>query len=426
MCVFLEITHTKKNEKKMKYSAKFYLEKRKGITMNVPINLNVTYDGKRFDYYTGKRCDVSQWNGEKVVLKKKSELANGQSANDFNSDLSRISIAISDLFKKYDEKKIFPDLSELRYDLKLALGIKIKTNNSTVFWDRYEQYVLEQIHAPGCTIDNTRSIIKKLKTFKPDLTFENFNVQVITDFRLYLMDVRHCSENTVTIYFHRIKTFIRYAIARDWTSNNPFLKYKINKAVFGKPIYLTLEERDKVYNSIIEDEKFAALKDIFMFQSLVGCRIGDLRKFTTANIVGNNLEYIAAKTKDDNARTAVVPLTKKAWSIINKYNLPNKKLLPKYEINDMNPDLRILLANLGIDRIVTIPDKKTRQGKQVRICDIATTHMARRVFIGGLYKKGVKDAIIASMSGHVKDSKAFGRYYDVDSDDQLSAINLIE
>jgi len=84
----------------MKYSAKFYLEKRKGANRNIPINLNFTYDGKRLDYYTGKRCDLDQWNGEKVVLKKKSVLANGQSASDFNSDLNQISVVISDLLKK--------------------------------------------------------------------------------------------------------------------------------------------------------------------------------------------------------------------------------------------------------------------------------------------------------------------------------------
>ena len=92
----------------------------------------------------------------------------------------------------------------------------------------------------------------------------------------------------------------------------------------------------------------------------------------------------------------------------------------------MNEDLKLLFDSLGIRRIVTIPDKTTRKGKQVRLCDIVTTHMARRVFIGGLYKKGVKDAIIASMSGHVKGSKAFLRYYDVDNEDQKAAMSLIE
>jgi hypothetical protein len=52
--------------------------------------------------------------------------------------------------------------------------------------------------------------------------------------------------------------------------------------------------------------------------------------------------------------------------------------------------------------------------------------MARRVFIGGLYRAGVKNEIIASMSGHVENSKAFSRYYSIEKSDQQSAISLIE
>jgi len=51
--------------------------------------------------------------------------------------------------------------------------------------------------------------------------------------------------------------------------------------------------------------------------------------------------------------------------------------------------------------------------------------MARRSFVGNLFGK-VDSAIIASMSGHVTNSKAFARYYDVRMELQRSAIDLIE
>ena len=82
--------------------------------------------------------------------------------------------------------------------------------------------------------------------------------------------------------------------------------------------------------------------------------------------------------------------------------------------------------SVEITRIVTIPDPKTRENKQVSIADIATSHMARRVFVGGLHRKGVKNEIIASMSGHTKDSKAFSRYYNINQQDQEQAMKLIE
>jgi len=410
----------------MKYSAKFYLEKRKGVTKNIPINLNVTYDGKRLEYYTGKRCNLDQWNGEKVVLKKKSVLANDESANDFNADLNRIIVATADLFKKYDKKKTLPEISLLRTELKLALGKKVKKGDSNDIWDRFDQYTVEHIGDKKRTKQSIKAVMNVLKKFKPDLTFENFDVQLIEEFRKHLVEVRKNSENTVGQYLTNIKTFIKYCQVRDWTEINPFLKYKIGAPVYGKPVYLTLEERDIVFSAKIKNKRDDILRDYFMLQSLLGCRIGDLRKLTKSNIVGGNIEYIALKTKDENPRPAIVPLTQKAISIINKYNCPDGKLLPPYSKCFMNEDLKLLFDSLGIRRIVTIPDKTTRKGKQVRLCDIVTTHMARRVFIGGLYKKGVKDAIIASMSGHVKGSKAFLRYYDVDNEDQKAAMSLIE
>jgi hypothetical protein len=51
--------------------------------------------------------------------------------------------------------------------------------------------------------------------------------------------------------------------------------------------------------------------------------------------------------------------------------------------------------------------------------------MARRSFIGNMFGK-IDSAIIGSMSGHVNNSKAFARYYDVSKELQQQAIKFIE
>ena len=58
-------------------------------------------------------------------MKKKSVLANGQTAGDFNSDLNKIENAIRDLFKMYDWKKFNPTIVQLREDLKLKMGKRV-------------------------------------------------------------------------------------------------------------------------------------------------------------------------------------------------------------------------------------------------------------------------------------------------------------
>lgn len=64
----------------------------------------------------------------------------------------------------------------------------------------------------------------------------------------------------------------------------------------------------------------------------------------------------------------------------------------------------------GITRKITVRDPLTGGEKQVRICDVASSHMARRTFIGNLYKKVKDPNLIASMSGYTEGSQAFTRY----------------
>lgn len=69
-----------------------------------------------------------------------------------------------------------------------------------------------------------------------------------------------------------------------------------------------------------------------------------------------------------------------------------------------------------------------RTGKEEKrpINEVASSHMARRTFIGNLYKK-VKDPNLAgSLSGHTEGSKAFARYREIDDEIKKEAVSLIE
>lgn len=52
--------------------------------------------------------------------------------------------------------------------------------------------------------------------------------------------------------------------------------------------------------------------------------------------------------------------------------------------------------------------------------------MARRTFIGNLYKKVKDPNLIGSLSGHVEGSKAFARYRDIDEDIRREVVSLLE
>lgn len=80
----------------------------------------------------------------------------------------------------------------------------------------------------------------------------------------------------------------------------------------------------------------------------------------------------------------------------------------------------------GIDRVITKPNSITGEDEQHPIWEVASSHMARRTFIGNPYKQVKEPNIIAKMSGHIDRSKAFTRYRDIDNDITRETVNLID
>ena len=100
-----------------------------------------------------------------------------------------------------------------------------------------------------------------------------------------------------------------------------------------------------------------------------------------------------------------------------------------YEVNQFSiyeKDLKEIFKIEGLSRMVTIYNSQTGQEEQKPLHELASTHLARRTFIGNLYKKVKDPNIIASMSGHVDGSKAFKRYRAIDDDIKNDAIRFLE
>lgn len=74
---------------------------------------------------------------------------------------------------------------------------------------------------------------------------------------------------------------------------------------YGTPIYLTIEERDKILNTDFSHfPRLERHRDMFIFQCLVGCRVGDLYRLTTDNIRDGFLEYYPRKSRGKSDRLA--------------------------------------------------------------------------------------------------------------------------
>lgn len=221
------------------------------------------------------------------------------------------------------------------------------------------------------------------------------------------------------------RAFLSHAEKERLITRNPFKDYQVESERYGDPIFLTKEERDSLYYLDIDNPRLARARDLFLLQCFIGCRVGDFIKLKHSNIINGIVHYIPEKTSSEAQKVCKVPLTSKARAIIEKYDMPDGSLVPFMSPQKYNDYIKELLEYAGINRPVVRLNPVTRKEEIVPIYQVASSHMARRTFIGLLHKT-VKNEIISSMSGHSENSKAFKRYYNVDEEDQKTAINTIE
>ncbi|MFA6767880.1 MAG: site-specific integrase [Parabacteroides sp.] len=231
--------------------------------------------------------------------------------------------------------------------------------------------------------------------------------------------------NTICALFNKLRAFFHWC--EDKTNNRPFYSYTgITAEKYGTPIYLSLDERNQIAEyDLSKSPELAIQRDVFIFQCLIGCRVGDLLKMTEKNIINDAIEYIPNKTADENPLTVRVPLNDRAKTIVERYK-GNKTLLPFISAQKYNDDIKKIFLKCGITRMVTALNPVTGKAEQKPINEVASSHMARRTFIGNLYKQVKDPNLVGTLSGHVEGSKAFARYRDIDEGIKKDLVKLID
>lgn len=232
-------------------------------------------------------------------------------------------------------------------------------------------------------------------------------------------------QNTINDIFTKLRTFFLWAIESGKTTNNPFKGYAVEECVYGTPFYISIDERNQLYNADLSKRPpLAVQRDIFVFQCLIGCRVGDLYKMTKDNIMGGAIEYVPRKTKEGRPITVRVPLNATALEILNRYP-ESQKLLPFISEQKYNDSIKDMFRLAGLTRMVTVINPTTREEEKRPLNELASSHLARRCFVGNLYKQVKDPNLVGSLSGHKEGSKAFARYREIDDDMKKDLVNLL-
>lgn len=76
--------------------------------------------------------------------------------------------------------------------------------------------------------------------------------------------------------------------------------------------------------------------------------------------------------------------------------------------------------------MVTILNAATGKEEKRPLNELASSHLARRTFVGNLYKKVKDPNLVGSLSGHKEGSRAFARYRDIDEDLKKELIGFLD
>ncbi|MCM1079040.1 MAG: site-specific integrase [Bacteroidales bacterium] len=237
----------------------------------------------------------------------------------------------------------------------------------------------------------------------------------------------------MTNIFRHIRSFLNWALKQGLTANERWRGFSVRREAYGTPIYLTLEERDRILSTDLSGfPRLERHRDMFIFQCLVWCRAGDLYRMTADNIKDGFLEYYPHKTIGNDGRPygaplCRVPLNDKARTLLAKYDgISGRSLFPCLNKASYNEDIKVITLIAGVIRAVVVTDPKTNEAVKKPIYIAVSSHTARRTFIANLYRLVKDPNLIASMTGHSLNSKAFRRYRAIAEDMKHELVNVID
>lgn len=281
--------------------------------------------------------------------------------------------------------------------------------------------------ASSCS--NYKGLARKFEAFENyhKCLVKEFDDDVFAELLRFIKDSSEVSNNTMASVKTRVMRWWHWCYSQDKTlANIDGKSFMLRPRAYGTPYYLTKEDRDKLYRAKMTKKQTEMARDIFVFQCLVGCRYSDLIHLTQDNIQDGYLVYIAKKTIRSEPKTIRVPLHPIAKEIIAKYNNTVRKTLFIHRTEcALNQQIRRAIKETKIDRIITIRDKRSGEQVQKWLSEVASTHMARRTFIGCLYEQGFRESDICSMSGHKEGSVSIQRYRAVSDERKQMMIDSI-
>lgn len=416
-------------------------------------------DGRNIQLFHASELEVnpSDWDATRQEIKAK-VLYDAEKRAAFNKAVADRKNMMLEVYNAASDKEgLTSELLDQEIDKRLHPDRYIVEQPRQTFFEAYEEFI-EKRKLSDWRVRAIQVVIRALKRYELyarrnvdrrfTLDLDTVTPLVLGDFEEFLRNEHTFCEqypeiyeavpesrtpqprgqNTINGILTKLRTFFIWANDVGKTTNNPFKNYIVEECVYGTPYYISIDERNKIYRTnLSRHPQLAIQRDVFVFQCLIGCRVGDLYKLTRENIIDGAVEYIPRKTRDGHPVTVRVPLNDTAKEIIAKYaDYAGPSLFPLMAEQQYNKAIKRIFLAAGMKRRVTILNPLTREAEQRPIWEVASSHLARRAFVGNLYKQVKDPNLVGALSGHKEGSRAFARYRDIDEEMKTELVKMLE
>lgn len=389
---------------------------------DAPIVVQVYRDGERTQK-TVFRIKLEYWDEEKQQVRKSHP----------NSTEKNLQI-----------KKAITDCEELAFNTVRAnaeFGVNQIRNNihEKTFSDFFElvDFQLEKLEKNGSIslYYKDKAIMKKFEVFLKGrkLPINKFTSGLIIKYEKYLSTEKGNCHNTIITNMKRLAKYLRAAYKKHKLNMNlfPFADYEMipDKT---KRCKLTTIELSRIMNlSYEEDDKRYDAREIFLFESLTGIRIGDILKLKWRNYRRHRLDFVTTKTNTSiNLKLGDSVMEIIRIRIKRNKNKNNGELNPNdYIFNILNIDIDKASEKSIVDSVKAATALINKYLKLIavdaKIKKNLSTHVARHSFATLLISSGVDVYTVSKLLGHtnVKTTQIYADVEQIIQDEAMDIFN---
>ncbi|KJF44139.1 site-specific integrase [Draconibacterium sediminis] len=385
----------------MRITIAFLLKKsKKREDRTYPVYVRFTLNGKRAELSTKIFVDQNSWDISKERMTGSSSLAKTT-----NNRLDKVASNILDIYNQFEAGNKKFDVIDIKNKL---CGIE-EEHGIVEMFDTYMNTIESNIGKgfSATTLKHYKTSKNRLLNFLSDVygkkewTLSNIGYKFINDFDVYLKTKYNNSVNTAWCYHKHMKKVLNIAVAMDYLSTNPYVKFQV-KTEQPKREFLTQKELKKIRKKKIDIERLAIVRDIFLFASYTGLSYADISKLAKQHIrIGNDGKKWIIIDRTKNGSRCRVPLLPAAKSILKRYknypiNVSKGLLLPVNSNQKMNAYLKEIADICGIKKNLSM-------------------HVARHTFATTItLTNGVPIETVSKVLGHssLKTTQIYARILD--------------